>query len=215
MSTKSIIMYHTPKTLLTLTLLFLTNLSFGQKNKDYLISYVDSSSGKELIGFKSRKGEIIIKAKFSQTYTDTLYNMVIVYNDGEWIGIDRDEKLILKPFIYDNGPDYIEEGFFRFEENNKIGFADANGVKVLSANFDFATPFTNGISEYKLGGHRKYEKDGHWFWVEAYESGYLNKSGQRFKRITELKGNKREAWTKGNKHFLLNNKGKIIKTYNK
>ena len=202
------------KSLLPLTILFFSTLAFGQKSKDYLISYVDSTSGQQLIGFKSRNGKIIIKAKFNYSYTDTLYSMAIVLKNSEWVGIDRNEKIILKPFIYDNGPDYVEEGLFRFVENNKIGFANLEGQKIILPQLDFATPFVEGLSEYTLGGHRENEKGGeHWYWKGGYESGYLNKYGQRFKKITELKNNKREAWMINNKHVLLNKNGQIIKTY--
>jgi hypothetical protein len=192
--------------------LFFINIAFGQKSKDYLISYSDTTTGEELIGYKDKFGKIIIYAKYTHVYTDTFYSMAIVLKKWEWVGIDRSEKVILKPFIFDNGPDYIEEGLFRFVENNKIGFADINGRKIIKAKYDFATPFENGLSEYTLGGHREYEKGGeHWWWTGGYESGFINHKGQEFIKATEFKNNKREAWTKDKKHFLLNKQGQIIK----
>ncbi|MGB4775209.1 MAG: WG repeat-containing protein [Daejeonella sp.] len=204
------------KTITTLTLLILTTLAFGQKNKDYLVSYTDSGSGQELIGFKSIKGEVIISPKYSYTYTDTLYSMAIVHKDGEWLGIDRNEKVLLEPFIYDNGPDYVKEGLFRFVENRKMGFANMKGEKIIPAKFDFVTPFADGISEYTLGGNIDYKKGGEYGeWKGAYENGYLNRFGQKFKKVKELKYDKREAWTNSNKHVLLDKNGKIIKTFKK
>jgi hypothetical protein len=202
------------KALLTFAILLLTTISFGQKREDYLISYIDTTSGQELIGFKSKNGEIIMKAQFDHTYTDTFYTMAIVLKNNEWIGIDRNEKIILIPFMYDNGPDYVKEGLFRFIENNKIGFADLEGNKKILPQFDFATQFEDGLSEYTLGGHRIYEKDGeNWYWAGGYENGYLNKIGARFKKVTGLKNGHRQAWTTNNKHVLLNENGQIIKTY--
>lgn len=201
------------KILLTLTILFFINFTFGQKkSKDFLVSYGDTTTGEELIGYKDKFGKIKITAKYSHVYTDTFYSMAIVIKNWEWVAIDRNEKIILKPFIFDNGPDYIEEGVFRFVENNKIGFADINGRKVIKAIYDFATPFENGLSEYTLGGHKEYGKGGeHWWWTGGYESGFVNHQGQKFIKVTELKNNKREAWTKDNKHFILNKQGQIIK----
>ena len=90
--------------------------------------------------------------------------MAIVLKSGEWVGIDRNEQVLLVPFIFDNGPDYVEDGLFRFVENNKIGFANLNGQKIILPQFDFATPFENGLSEYALGGHREYDNGGeHWY----------------------------------------------------
>jgi hypothetical protein len=204
------------KTLLSVTIFFFSTFAFGQKGKNYLLSYIDSTSEEELTGFKSTDGKIIIKAKFNHSYTDTFYTMAIVLKNWEWVGIDRNEKVILKPFIYDNGPDYVEEGLFRFVENNKIGFANLDGQKKILPQFDFATPFVDGLSEYTLGGHRENEKGGeHWYWTGGYETGYVNKFGQRFKKVTELKNGKRQAWTTDNKHVLLNKNGKVIKTYTK
>src|SRR5664279_194947 len=137
------------KSLVTLAMVLFSNFAFGQK-RDYLISYVDTISGRELIGFKSKSGEIIIKAEFKHTYTDTLYSMAIVLKNSEWVGINRKGKIILVPFIYDNGPDYIEDGLFRFVENGKIGFANSDGHKTILPQFDFATPFEDGMSEYTL-----------------------------------------------------------------
>jgi len=204
------------KPLITLILLFLSCLTFGQKDKDFLLSYTDSSSEEGLIGYKTTGGRIIIKAKYSFAYTDTFYKMAIVSKDYHWIGINRNEKVILKPFIFDNCPDYVEEGLFRFVENNKIGFANLDGEKIISAKFDFAEPFQDGLSAYTLGGHRQNEKDDeHWYWVGGYENGYINKSGQYFKKVKKLEHNNREAWTKNNRHVLLDKDGKIIKWFNK
>ncbi|HMC86509.1 MAG TPA: WG repeat-containing protein [Chitinophagaceae bacterium] len=121
----------------------------SQKNKDFLLSYTDSSSGLALYGYKTANGKIIISAKDNFSYTDTMYSMAIVLKNSSWVGIDRKGNTILAPFIFDNGPDYIEQGLFRFVENNKIVFATINGNKLIPAKFDFAEPFQNGISEYR------------------------------------------------------------------
>jgi hypothetical protein len=200
------------KNSLIVILLFINILTFGQKNKEYLVSFIDSTSGINLIGYKTTAGKITIKAQFSQTSTDTLTSMAIVLLHSEWLGIDKNGQVILKPFIYDNGPDYIEEGLFRFVENNKIGFANAEGKKIIAAKFDFVTPFSNGFSEYYLGGYRVYEKNQeHWFWKNYREKGYLNKSGQRFKKINKLKNNQWLAWTLDNKQVLLDKNGVVLK----
>jgi hypothetical protein len=199
--------------LFVLTFLFLCFLTFGQKSQDYLVSYTDTSSGRNLIGFKTIKGQIAINAKYSFVYTDTFYKMAVVEADFKWFCINRNGEIILTPFIFDNGPDYSEEGLFRFVKNNKIGFANLDGDKIISAQFDFATPFENGLSEYTLGGHRKYESGGeHWYWIGGYENGWLNKFGDRFKKISEMEKDKRQAWTTKNIHVLLNKNGQIIKT---
>lgn len=196
-----------------MTLLLFCHSISRQVDSRYLVAYVDTAQDHELIGFKYRNGKKVIQAKFNQVYSDTMYNMAIILKDGEWVGIDRAEDVILKPFIFDNGPDYEEEGLFRFVEDGKMGFADSNGRKIIKASYDFAEPFRNGLAAYTLGGHKEYNKSGeHWWWTGGYESGFVNKKGQEFIRVTDLKNNKREVWTKDKKHYLLDKEGYIIKT---
>lgn len=109
-------------TAFALMLLF-SNQSFGQKKneqkisiKDCLNSYIDSTSGEALLGYKSLKGEIKIKAKYLTVLgfgADTLCGMTFVMNsEYELVGIDKNDSILLRPYIYDNGPDYVEEGLF-------------------------------------------------------------------------------------------------------
>lgn len=225
------------KTALPLLLLF-SNQSFGQKNKtrDCLDPYIiRTTSGNALIGYKTSKGKIIIKPKYLSGSSDTVCRkMIIVENsEREFVGINRNDSIILRPYIYENGPDYEWEGLFRFVENGKIGFANLDGEKIIRAKYDFATPFSEGISEYSIGGEKIYENgktekqiikesgyvglvDLHWTWGgDIIEIGYITKYGKEFEKVTELYKNKREAWTKDKKHFLLNEKGKIIKNFSK
>ncbi|MFL9485402.1 WG repeat-containing protein [Chitinophagaceae bacterium LWZ2-11] len=196
-------------------LLFSGILTFAQKQKKYLVSYTDSSSGEELVGYKSRAGEIVIKAQYGEG-SGRLYKMALVRTvpDWKWLGIDKKGNIMLEAFIYDNGPDYVKEGLFRFVENDKMGFANLDGDKIIPANYSFVTPFESGIAKYTMGGHK--ERDGeHWFWTGGDASGYLNKFGQVFREVGDLKNNKREARTTDGKHVLLNKNGQVIKIYNK
>jgi hypothetical protein len=207
------------KPFLTLTILVWSIVSFGQKNKDYLVSYLDTISGTELVGFKTISGKIAIKAKYKSVGYDTgtpekMYKVALVFSDSGWVYINRKDSVVLQPFIYDNGPDYIEEGLFRYIENGKMGFANKNYEKVIPAMFDFVTFFENGIAEYTLGGYKSIQGE-HWSWIGGYDGGYLNKSGQLFYKVTELKNNLRQAWTLDHKHVLLNKQGVVIKIYTK
>ena len=47
--------------------------------------------------------------------------MAIVLDSKEgWTGISKNGSIILRPYIYDNGPDYVEEGLFRYTEGKKL-----------------------------------------------------------------------------------------------
>ncbi|NDV68420.1 WG repeat-containing protein [Dysgonomonas sp. 25] len=223
-------------TLTLLAILFCTILS-GQTKDDYLVAFCDSTKGANgLYGYQTPDGEVAIHACYLFVYTDTLYKAgFVVSQDNGMIAIDRKGNFLLTPFIFDNGPDYLHEGLFRYEENGKMGFADADCNIVIPAQFDFAEPFgklhdfgqfidyddwedsdiehyEQGLAIYYIGGE-KHKMGEYWYWDKWDEMGYVNKKGQRFARISPWKGDGWEAWTTDGKHVELNNGGEIIKTF--
>lgn len=126
---------------------------------------------------------------------------IVLTQNHRWVGINAQGKVLLEPFIYDNGPDYVREGLFRFVENKKIGFANLNGQKIIPAQYSFVEPFEQGYARYYIGGERIYENgkahsqiiaqsgtkgltDLHWSWGgKISETGYINKKGRRFKKL--------------------------------
>ncbi|AUL13991.1 WG repeat-containing protein [Bordetella bronchiseptica] len=61
-----------------------------------------------------------------------------------WVYIDRAHRPVLRPFIYDNGPDYYEEGLARFVDHGRMGFHDEALNIVIPAEYDFVFPFQGG-----------------------------------------------------------------------
>jgi len=166
------------KTAIILSVLLLFVNGCRQQKNDYLFKYEDDNC--LCFGYKNIKGEIVIPAKYSLAEDTFCTTAFVCENDG-WKLIDRKGNILLVPFIYDIGPDYIVEGVFRFVENGKMGFATHEGKISIPAQFDFVTPFENGFAEYYIGGHRKYSPDGeYWSWVESNETGYINHTGTRF-----------------------------------
>lgn len=162
-------------------ILLITSL-FAQQKDDYLIRYEDGS----YFGYKNKEGKIIIPAKYLVA-EDIFYKTAFVYEDG-WKLIDRKENILLIPFIYDNGPDYVVEGVFRFVENKKMGFATPEGRIVIPAKFDFVTPFENKIAQYHIGGYKEYTPDKeHWFWTGSKEIGYINLFGEKVDLKEEMR----------------------------
>ena len=98
--------------------------------------------------------------------------------DG-WVAINKKKKLLYKPFIFDNGPDYVQDGLLRYVENGKMGFVDEKGVKRIKAEFDFVFPFEKGVARFCNGcssisdGEHKMmdEKTGTW--------GKIDKKGKK------------------------------------
>ncbi len=196
--------------LLILFLLLISCSAFAQAPADYWIAYTDTSSGDQLTGYKRPDGSIVIPAKYLWA-SDTFYKMAMVFDQG-WIGINREQEVLLRPFIYDNDPDYVVEGLFRFVDKEKIGFADEDGNKVIPARYDFVTPFDNGLAAYTQGGHKEYDQGGeHWWWAGGDEHGFVNRDGQEFTEAEPLQHQQRRALTRAGQWVWLDEQGRIIK----
>jgi hypothetical protein len=190
---------------------------FGQsKPANYLLAFCDSSSGHERWGFKTASGQVVIKPKYEDVFvTDTLYNIAFVILNAKWIAINKQDSMLLTPYIFDNGPDYIQEGLFRFVENNKIGFANEKGQKTIPALFDFASPFSGGLAAFSVGGNMEKWDEEHSTWNGGLW-GFIDKRGHvvikpQFLNTYDFNGSTCEVWTKDNKHVLINKKGNIVK----
>ena len=156
---------------------------FGQKtdaNKIW-VSYIDSVN--DGYGYKNLYGDIIIPAgKYSFCFTDTFRTYAIVSLPPKgFVAIDRKENILYNVFPFDNGPDYVEDGFFRIVKDGKIGYADAaTGKVVIQAQFACAWPFEKGKAKVSLtcetkstGEHSTWISD-KWF--------YIDKRGRKVKQ---------------------------------
>jgi len=75
------------------------------------------------------------------------FGHALVQDSQGWVYVDRENRPILRPYIFDNGPDYFEEGLARFVDHGKIGFHDEALNIVIPADYDFAFPFRNGVAK--------------------------------------------------------------------
>src|SRR5690242_15299758 len=114
------------KAFLFLILLSAPLSNWAQKSKpQILVSFQDRSS--ELWGFKTPRGKVVIPAKYIVAFTDTLNRLAFVADRSRLLAIDRHGKFVLEPYNFDNGPDYLSEGLFRFVDKDKMGFANMDG----------------------------------------------------------------------------------------
>lgn len=74
-----------------------------------------------------------------------------------WIAVNQKGNILFEVFNFDNGPDPIEEGLFRFQKNGKMGFADETGRIRIPAIYDWVEPFNSGKASVCDGCVRKYE----------------------------------------------------------
>jgi hypothetical protein len=74
-----------------------------------------------------------------------------VRDETGWQYIDRQGRFVVRPMIFDAGPDYFVEGVSRFVDGDRMGFIDDSGRVVVPAVHDFAFPFENGVA--RVGQH--------------------------------------------------------------
>jgi hypothetical protein len=134
-------------------------------NEDYECGYVNS------------KGDTMIPArKYLLCETDTFRNYAkVLQPHGNWIAIDKSEKVLYQIHTFDNGPDYAQEGLFRIWKNGKMGYADERtGKIILYPQFSCGFPFDNGVAKvtYKCNesepdgeGHRTWSSE-EWFYID-------------------------------------------------
>ena len=133
----------------------------------------------EVFGYVDQKGQMVITyGQFAFGFSDTiLTHGIVAERSGGLIGIDQKGQRLYEVFLFDNGPDYLQDGLFRILRNGKTGYADARGMVVIEPQFACAEPFSGGRAKVALdcsvqkdGEHAVMESD-HWF--------YIDKKGER------------------------------------
>jgi len=101
--------------------------------------------------------------EFSYTLPDTTTDRM---NPNQSVGCvyDREGNFVYTPFLYDNGPDYWQEGIRRYVSNGKVGYVDINNTILTVAKTGFAEMFNYGYASFYEGAVTKvYEPGGeHW-----------------------------------------------------
>ncbi|MGI9383493.1 MAG: WG repeat-containing protein [Methyloligellaceae bacterium] len=102
-------------------------------------------------GYKNKAGETVVPARYiiAKCFLET--GIAAVADENSWAYIDRHGNVVLRPFIFDNGPDYFAEGLARFVKDGKMGFFDIQGRVVIDARFDWVEPFSNGRAKFCTG----------------------------------------------------------------
>ena len=157
------------------TALGISNKIFG--NPDTPIPY--DNMDKNRSGYMDKKGQIIIRPKYVIARPYDQYNIAAVADEKEWKYIDTSGKTILKPYLFDNGPDYFKEGLSRYVENNLIGFIDEKYQIVIKAQFEFVTPFHNNFATFCVGFEKVPVKEsGEHSKIAGGKWGLINKDGE-------------------------------------
>jgi hypothetical protein len=194
-------------------LLFLQCYVAFTQGEDPLYYFITKDS---LVGVKNSKGKIIIPAKNSWLFDIKSGDKVIEYpinlvevNDTSRDAVhafgkmyNRKGEFLYRPYVFDNGPDYLREGLSRFIENGKMGFVDRQGKKVIPAQFDFVNEFSLGTAVFCMGCSFDKKKNEEHPVLKGGTYGMINKKGEilinnifngsdakSWKRIDSLKQN--------------------------
>jgi hypothetical protein len=120
------------------------NNEIPDENPATLVPFHDPSRKEQYMGYKDRKGNIVIPAKFRVTHPFNVYGFAnISFQEfAHRYKINKKGEILYEMFSFDNGPDYVSQGMTRCVKDGKFGFADeVTGKVVISPRFDFAHPF--------------------------------------------------------------------------
>ncbi|TGN10389.1 WG repeat-containing protein [Leptospira ilyithenensis] len=157
---------------LILLLILVPSLSYSESRRQPLVSFEEN----DLFGFKNKTGKVIIPPQYSHVFDFNEKKVAFVLGKDGWSCIDSNNKHLLSPFIFDNGPDYLSEGMGRFVEKGKIGFFDSACKKKIKADYDFAQPFENKFSIVCNGCYSK--KSGEHSVIKGGKYGAIDKKGK-------------------------------------
>lgn len=117
------------------------------------------------------------KEEYISFYTDTIKYFGIFGTKKGLKGMDRNGNYLFDVFIYDNGPDYFQEGYFRVVRNGKIGYANKFGEIIIPCQFDCAWPFENGKAKVSNNCQLIKEQE-HTIW-QSKEWYFITKNGTK------------------------------------
>lgn len=143
-------------------------LRLVRRPSDDACAYV-SAGGDTLIPF----------GRYLMGETERFDRVALVLKPGVgWVGINRQEQVLFRAFLFDNGPDYPAEGVMRVQDaTGRIGYADtATGQVVLAPRYEAAGPFAQGCA--RVGsGCRQQAQGEHWAW-QCAEWHYIDHQGR-------------------------------------
>ena len=134
----------------------------------------------EAFAYVATSGDTVIPfGRYPRCATERFDQLALVVKPGVgWVGINRQEQVLFKAFIFDNGPDYPIEGVMRIVgPTGLLGYADtATGRVVIPPRYEAAFPFDSGRA--RVGYRCRKEASGeHWAWNCA-DWQYINHQGQ-------------------------------------
>ena len=167
-----------------------------------------------LWGYVNEGGRFVIEPTYLMAMDFTEGGIAAVVDEEGWVYINQRGEHLIRPFIFDNGPDYFHEGLARFIKNNKAGFFDIHGIVVIEPAFDFASPFSEGFAVVCMGCRRR--EVGEHFTVEGGRYGFIDRTGSIVIPIVydfaDIFSDGKARVQLNNKWFYINSSGDTVPT---
>ena len=141
-----------------------------------LVSFQQSRADGERYGYRDSAGQVVIEPRFLIGLEFSEFGLAAIVDESGWAYIDVQGRIVIRPFLFDNGPDNFSEGLARFEKDGRFGFFDQWGRVAIEPRFDFARPFSEGLAAV-CAGCRKESAGEHWS-MQGGKWGYIEKSGK-------------------------------------
>ena len=179
------------KWMVAFTLLFLSNLCFGQKK--FKVVAKETGSWMEIYSLIDEQGKLIRELDtsiYTLTWNREQYGYFVIFsmkNQPGWMAIDANENILFEVYnmyIGEPGPDELVEEKIRIvDSSGRIGFANYLGQIIIPPQFEFVTSFHNGKAIIQqscklvpVGDHGKEGGCRHFSRV-CEMSGYINEKG--------------------------------------
>lgn len=146
------------------------------------VPFEDNKSG--LFGYAdSRTGEMAIPPRFMIAEPFNQWGCAYAAGKEGWSYINTRGKELVRPFLFDNGPDAFQEGLARFVREGKMGFYNQQGKIAIPAVFDFCEPFANGQAAVCQGCYKEYM--GEHYTVRGGKWGCIDPQGHLLHPLSE------------------------------
>lgn len=165
--------------LFTILLILLSYNSFTQEQPE--IMYRIENQNEDVCGYVNAQGDTLIPfGECIACFSDSLSYAIVLKWDDQSYGFPAFNAKggeVFRVFVYDNGPDYIEDGTFRIVKDGKIGYASVSGEIIVPPMYEAAWPFEDGRALVSI--HADIETDGEHSWWINTDGFYIDKQGNR------------------------------------
>jgi len=153
-----------------------------------------------LWGYRDARGEVVIEPRYRLAQDFSPQGIAAVVDERGWCYIDGKGDKLIRPHIYDNGPDDFREGLARFRAAGRFGYFDETGRVRIKPQFAFALPFHEGLAAVCLGCQER--GDGEHREITGGKWGYIDHGGEtaiapRFDAATPFEGGRARVMVDG------------------